>query len=98
VAGGRPAGPVVETIEVNADSLEQLLGSIGGIALHDLTAQDVRSALRRMASTHATRTVQKAHKCLTRPIRHAEAQDLVRRNVSTLVDTPRGQEGWRRNR
>jgi integrase len=46
-----------------------------------------------MAATHATRTVQKAHNCLTRAIRHAEGQDLVRRNVSVLVDTPRGQEG-----
>ena len=47
----------------------------------------------KMAATHATRTVQKAHNCLTRAIRHAEGQDLVRRNVSALVDTPRGQEG-----
>lgn len=46
-----------------------------------------------MTATHATRTVQKAHNCLTRAIRDAEARDLVRRNVSTLVDTPRGKEG-----
>jgi integrase len=46
-----------------------------------------------MAKTHATRTVQKAHNCLTRAIRQAEGQDLVRRNVSALVDTPRGREG-----
>jgi integrase len=30
---------------------------------------------------------------LTRAVRHAEGQDLVRRNVSALVDTPCGQEG-----
>jgi hypothetical protein len=46
-----------------------------------------------MAGTHATRTVQKAHNCLTRAIRHAEAQDLVRRNVSALVDTPAAGRG-----
>src|SRR5258705_13771618 len=46
-----------------------------------------------MAATHATRTLQKAHNCLTRAVRHAEGQDLVRRNVSALVDTPRGLEG-----
>ncbi len=34
-----------------------------------------------------------AHNCLTRALRHAEGQDLVRRNVPALVDTPRGQEG-----
>jgi integrase len=46
-----------------------------------------------MAATHSTRTLQKGHNCLTRAIRHAEGQDLVRRNVSALVDTPRGLEG-----
>jgi integrase len=30
---------------------------------------------------------------LTRALRHAEGRDLVRRNVSALVDTPRGREG-----
>ena len=55
--------------------------------------QDVRGALSKMAATHATRTLQKAHNCLTRVIRHAEGQDLVRRNVSALVDTPQGQAG-----
>ena len=46
-----------------------------------------------MAATHSTRTLQKGHNCLTRAVRHAEGQDLVRRNVSALVDTPRGLEG-----
>ena len=55
--------------------------------------QDVRTALDKMATTHATRTLQKAHNCFTRAIRHAEGQDLVRRNVSTLADTPAGREG-----
>ena len=30
---------------------------------------------------------------MTRAVRHAEGQDLVRRDVSALVDTPRGLEG-----
>jgi integrase len=33
------------------------------------------------------------HNALTRAIRHAEARDLVGRNVATLVDTPKGQAG-----
>jgi integrase len=33
------------------------------------------------------------HNALTRVIRHAEARDLVRRNVAMLVDTPKGQAG-----
>jgi integrase len=80
--------------EVNRDSLRPLLAVIGTVPLRDMTVQEVRAALRKMAATHATRTLQKAHNCLTRALRHAEGQDLVRRNVSALVDTPRGREGW----
>jgi hypothetical protein len=47
---------------------------------------DVRRALKKMAETHATRTLQKAHNYLTRALRHAEGQDLA----LALVDTPRG--------
>jgi integrase len=92
LAVGLP-GRAAKTIEVNRDSLRPVLARIGARPLQDLTAQDVRTALTGMAGTHATRTVQKAHNCLTRAIRHAEAQDLVRRNVSALVDTPRGRPG-----
>ncbi len=86
-------GRTVKTVEANRDSLRPLLAVIGTIPLKDLTVQDVRTALSRMGATHATRTLQKAHNCLTRAVRHAEGQDLVRRNVSALVDTPRGREG-----
>jgi len=86
-------GRSAKTVEANRDSLQPLLAIIGSIPLRDLYVQDVRNALKRMAATHATRTLQKAHNCLTRAVRHAEGQDLVRRNVSALVDTPRGREG-----
>jgi integrase len=33
------------------------------------------------------------HLALKRAIRHAEANDLVSRNVATLADTPKGQQG-----
>jgi integrase len=93
LADGLP-GRTAKTVEVNRDSLQPLLAVIGKIPLKDLAVQDVRMALSKMAATHATRTLQKAHNCLTRAIRHAEAQDLVRRNVSALVtDTPLGQSG-----
>ena len=46
-----------------------------------------------LAATRATRTVGMTHAGLTRAIRHAEANEKVRRNVATLVDTPAGQEG-----
>ena len=86
-------GRAAKTVEVNRDSLRPLLAVIGTTPLRDLTVQDVRAALAKMAATHATRTLQKAHNCLTRALLHAEGQDLVRRNVSALVDTPRGREG-----
>ena len=86
-------GRTAKTVEANRDSLRPLLAVIGTIPLRDLSVQDVRAALRKMAGTHATRTLQKAHNCLTRAVRHAEGQDLVRRNVSDLVDTPGGLEG-----
>jgi integrase len=88
-------GCAAKTVEANRDSLRPLLAVIGTIPLKDLTVQDVRGALKKMATTHATRTLQKAHNCLTRALRHAEGQDLVRRNVSALMDTPRGLEGRR---
>jgi integrase len=92
LAEGLP-GRAAKTVEVYADALRPVLAVIGRIALRDLTVQDVRTALAKMAVTHSTPTLQKAHNCLTRALRHAEGRDLVRRNVSALVDTPHGRAG-----
>ena len=67
-------GRSAKTVEANRDSLQPLLAIIGSIPLRDLYVQDVRTALKKMAATHATRTLQKAHNCLTRAVRHAEGQ------------------------
>jgi integrase len=91
--GGGLSGRTAKTIETNHDALKPLLAEIGAVRLTDLTAHDVRSALTKMAARYSTRTLQKAHNCLTRVIRYAEAHDLARRNVSALVDTPKGQPG-----
>jgi hypothetical protein len=82
------AGSTAKTVEANRDSLRPLLAVIGTIPPKDLTMQNVRAALNKMTGTNATRTLQKAHNCLTRPVRHAEGQDLVRRNVSALQARP----------
>ena len=92
LAEGLP-GRAAKTVEVYADALRPVLAVIGRIPLRDLTVQDVRTALAKMAVTHSTPTLQKAHNCLTRALRHAEGRDLVRRNVSALVDTPHGRQG-----
>jgi len=92
LADGLP-GRTAKTVETNHDALKPLLADLGSVRLTELTAHDVQSALGKMAARYSTRTVQKSHNCLTRVIRHAEAHDLVRRNVSALVDTPKGQLG-----
>jgi hypothetical protein len=60
LAEGLP-GRAAKTVEANRDALRPLLTVIGTIPLKDLTVQDVRTALSKMAATHATRTIQKAH-------------------------------------
>ena len=46
-----------------------------------------------MAETYSSAAVAMGHNALTRAIRHAEARNLVGRNVATLADTPKGQAG-----
>lgn len=72
-------------------SVKALNEELGNVKLTELTASDVHRALRMIAARTSTRTVQIAHNVLTRAIRHAERDDLVGRNVATLVDTPKGQ-------
>ena len=49
-------------------------------------------ALRRSRS-YASAAVVMGHLAVKRAIRHAEANNLVARNVATLADTPKGQDG-----
>jgi hypothetical protein len=65
LAEGLP-GRAAKTVEVYRDALRPVLAVIGRIPLRDLTVQDVRGALAKMAVTHSTPTPQKAHNCLTR--------------------------------
>jgi integrase len=46
-----------------------------------------------MAGRYSSAAVAMGHNALTRVIRHAEARDLVGRNVAILVETPKGQAG-----
>jgi integrase len=87
------AGRAPKTVSTQREVLEPLIDIIGAVPLRELSAATVRSALKDLAATRATRTVAMTHAGLTRAIRHAEANDKVRRNVATLVDTPVGQEG-----
>ena len=73
--------------------LEPILTVIGARKLRDLSAADVRQALAAMAAGYSTAAVSMGHLALKRTIRHAEASDLISRNVATLADTPKGQPG-----
>jgi hypothetical protein len=87
------AGRAPKTVSTQREVLEPLIDIIGAVPLRELSAPTVRSALKDLAATRATRTVGMTHAGLTRAIRHAEANDKVRRNVATFVDAPAGQEG-----
>jgi integrase len=86
-------GRTAKTIKKNQNVLAPILTAIGARRLRELTAADVQQALTVMAGRYSTAAVAMGHNALTRVIRHAEAHDLVRRNVATLVDTPQGQAG-----
>jgi integrase len=86
-------GRSAKTIEKNENVLAPILAIIGPRRLRELTADDVRQALMAMASRYSSAAVAMGHSALRRAIRHAEARDLVARNVAMLVDTPRGRAG-----
>jgi integrase len=86
-------GRSAKTVTKNQNVLEPILTVIGARKLRELTAADVRQALTAMAAGYSTAAVSMGHLALKRAIRHAEANDLVSRNVAILADTPKGQEG-----
>ena len=73
--------------------LAPVVEMIGARPLRDLSASDVRSALAQLVTRYSTRSLQITRNCLERAIRHAEADDLVGRNVAALVKPPRGRTG-----
>ena len=81
------------TVKKNEHVLAPILAAIGARRLRELTAGDVHQALTAMARNYSSAAVAMGHNALTRAIRHAEARDLVGRNVAVLVDTPKGQVG-----
>jgi integrase len=73
--------------------LGPLLDAIGARPLRDLSAGDVRSGPGKLADRYSTRSLQITRLSLERAIRHAEADDLVWRNVAALVKAPQGRSG-----
>ena len=73
--------------------LGPVLDAIGARPLRVLSPGDVRSALNHLATRYSTRSLQITRNSLERAIRHAEAEDLVGRNVAALVKAPQGRTG-----
>src|SRR5216683_4580154 len=86
-------GRSAKTIKKNQNVLEPILKVVGARKLRELSAAEVRQALSKMSTGYSSAAVTMGHLALKRAIRHAEANDLVSRNVATLVDTPKGQAG-----
>ncbi len=86
-------GRDAKTISKNEYVLAPLLAELGSTKLRELSAGAVSDALAAMARTYSTAAVSMAHSALTRAITHAQARDLASRNISALVDTPKGQTG-----
>ncbi len=78
-------GRAAKTVTLYRGALKPFADHIGKKPLRELTAQDVRGVLTDLAATHSSRTVVVAHNAIERAIRHAEANDYVRRNVASLV-------------
>jgi hypothetical protein len=78
----------------NQNVLEPILAVIGA-RKRDLSAADVRQALAAMAARYSAAAVSMGHLALKRAIWHAEASDLVSRNVAILADTPKASKDAR---
>jgi hypothetical protein len=90
--GGLP-GRSERTRSIYREALIPLLERIGAKPLRELTARDVRKGLEALGGRLPTRYLQIARASLARAIWYAEADDLVGRNVATLVHAPKGQMG-----
>ena len=87
------SGRSARTIQLYWDGVGPLTDRLGSRPLRKLSAADVRSALAAPSEQLSTRSLQIAHNCLVRAIRHAESDDLADRNVAALVRPPAGHEG-----
>lgn len=69
------------------------VSKLGAIKLRELTARQVQTALRELSDSLSTRSLRLVHQIVERAIRHAQAADLVGRNVASLVGAPEGKAG-----
>ena len=92
------SGRSARTVQLYRDGVKPLMERLGARPLRKLTAADVRSALAGLSDHLSTRSMQIAHNCLVRTIRHAETDNLVGRNVPRWSGRRRGRTGGRPRR
>ncbi len=86
-------GQSERTRKLYAGLLRPLVESIGSRPLRELSASDVRTGLVKLTDRYSTRSLQITRNSLERAIAHAQADDLVGRNVAALVKAPTGRAG-----
>jgi len=72
---------------------DHAVGKMGAIKLRDLAARHVQTALAELSPSLSTRSLRLVHQIIERAIRHAQAADLVGRNVASLIAAPEGKDG-----
>lgn len=72
---------------------EHAISTLGAVKLRDLTARHVQAALAELSGSLSTRSLRLIHQLIERAVRHAQAADLVGRNVAALVTAPEGRRG-----
>jgi integrase len=87
------AGRSAETIANYRYAATHAVSKLGAVKLRDLTARHVQTALAQLSTTLSTRSLRLVHQVIERAIRHAQAADLVGRNVASLVSAPEGRKG-----
>jgi integrase len=72
---------------------EHATATLGRVKLREVSARHVQKALEDLSGSLSTRYLRLVHQVIERSIRHAQAADLVGRNVASLVSVPQGQPG-----
>ncbi len=86
-------GRSARTKKLYAGLMESLMEHLGARPLRKLSASDVRAAMTQLAPRFSNRSLQITRNCLERAITHAQANDLVARNVAALATLPTGRAG-----
>src|SRR6266516_2076808 len=72
---------------------DHAVSKLGAVKLRDLTAKHVQAALAELSGSLSTRSLRLVHQIIERAIKHAQAADLVNRNVASLITAPEGRSG-----